>query len=141
MIKKCIAKIKLELIGGNATPMPPLGPALGQYGIDISLFCKEYNLKTINEKNKIIPVEIFIYNDKSFIFTLKTSPTSKLLLKAANLKKGSSVPNKIIVGYISEKQLQEIIYIKLRDLNTNCVKKARKIILGTLFNLGIHVYN
>jgi large subunit ribosomal protein L11 len=139
MAKKVIAIIKLALLAGKATPAPPVGPALGQHGVNIAAFCKEYNLKTIEKSDLIIPVEISVYEDKSYSFILKTPPASILLIKAANIKKGASTPNKGIVGSITEMQLQEIAKIKLPDLNTKNLKNAIKIVQGTADNMGIKV--
>jgi large subunit ribosomal protein L11 len=139
MAKKIIAIIKLALLAGKATPAPPVGPALGQHGVNIAAFCKEYNLKTIEKNDLIIPVEISVYEDKSYSFILKTPPASILLIKAANIKKGASTPNKGTVGFITEIQLKEIAKIKLPDLNTKNFKNAIKIVRGTADNMGIKI--
>jgi len=123
----------------KATPIPPIGPILGQHGINISSFCKEYNNLTKNEIGSIIPVEISIYTDRSYTFILKTPPVSTLLIKEANVKKGSSDPKSIIVGSITKIQIEKIANIKLPDLNTNKIKNAIKIIEGTAKNMGIKV--
>jgi len=139
MPKKITALIKLALPAGKATPAPPVGPALGQHGINIAAFCKEYNAKTIDKTGLIIPVEISVYEDRSFNFILKTPPASILLINAAQIKKGSAVPNRINVGTITKTQLEDIATIKLPDLNTNNVASAIKIIEGTASNMGISI--
>jgi len=139
MPKKITALIKLALPAGKATPAPPVGPALGQHGINIAAFCKEYNAKTSDKAGLIIPVEISVYEDRSFNFILKTPPASVLLINAAQIKKGSAVPNRINVGTITKTQLEDIANIKLPDLNTNNVASAIKIIEGTASNMGISI--
>lgn len=139
MAKKVVAIIKLALPAGKATPAPPVGPALGQHGANIAAFCKEYNAKTADKGDLIIPVEISVYEDRSYSFVLKTPPASVLLVKAANLGKGSSEPNKIEVGQITMSQLQEIAEIKLPDLNTSNVESAMRIVAGTARNMGISI--
>lgn len=139
MAKKVTAIIKLALAAGRAMPSPPVGPALSQHGVNIASFCKEYNARTSGEGDLIIPVEISVYEDRSFTFILKTPPASVLLSKAANLKKGSSQPNKINVASISLAQLTEIAQIKLPDLNTSNINSAIKIVKGTARNMGISI--
>ena len=139
MIKKIKTFIKLALTAGKATSAPPVGPALGQYGINIISFCKEYNLKTADQIGLVIPVKITIYEDKSYSFILKSPPTSILLLKFLNQKKGSSEPNKKIIGSINKEQLLEIAKIKFNDLNTNNISKALLIIEGTAKSMGIKI--
>lgn len=139
MAKKITALIKLALPAGKATPAPPVGPALGQHGVNIAAFCKEYNAKTGEKAGLIIPVEISVYEDRSYTFILKTPPASVLLANAAKIKKGSSSPNRISVGSITQDQLEEIANIKLPDLNTNKVVSAKKIIEGTARNMGIKI--
>ena len=139
MAKKIVAIVKLALAAGKATPAPPIGPALGQHGVNIAAFCKEYNAKTADKIDFIIPVEISIYEDKSYSFIMKTPPASVLLLKAAKIKKGSSQPNKEIVGSINKNQLEEIAKTKLPDLNTKILKNALKIVNGTAKNMGIKI--
>ncbi len=141
MLKKIKTYIKLELPAGKATSAPPVGPALGQHGINIVTFCKEYNAKTINNIGLIIPVKITVYEDKSYSFILKSSPTSLLILNLLNIKKGSSKPNKEILGTISFEQLKNIALIKLNDLNTKNLQKAILIIQGTAKNMGINIEN
>lgn len=137
MAKKVTAIVKLALNAGKATPAPPVGPALGQYGVNIVMFCKDYNAKTIEKQGLIIPVEVSIYEDRSFTFILKTPPASVLLAKAAGITKGSAEPKSNIVGTISYQQLQEIAQIKLPDLNTQRLSQAVKIIEGTARNMGV----
>nr|QES95251.1 ribosomal protein L11 [Nitzschia sp. (in: diatoms)] len=137
MIKKIIASIKLELHAGKATPSSSIGPILGQYGINITLFCKEYNEKTKNDLGFIIPTEITIYSDRSYSFILKTSPTSFLLLKELQIEKGSSEPNKKIIGYITADSLKKIAKTKICDLNTKDLINAINIVKGTAKNMGI----
>lgn len=139
MPKKLIAVIKLALPAGKATPAPPVGPALGQHGLNIMNFCKEYNARTGDKGDLIIPVEISAFEDRSFSFVLKTPPASVLLTKAANIAKGSGEPNKINVGQVTEEQVLEIAKIKLPDLNTNNLDSAIRIIKGTANNMGIKV--
>ena len=139
MAKKITALIKLALPAAKATPAPPVGPALGQHGLNIAAFCKDYNAKTSDKTGLIIPVEISVYEDRSYTFILKTPPASVLLAEAANIKKGSSTPNKINVGSITKAQLEEIANIKLPDLNTNKINSAMKIVEGTARNMGISI--
>ncbi len=139
MAKKITAIIKLALPAGKAMPSPPVGPALSQHGVNIAAFCKEYNSRTADKGNLIIPVEISVYQDRSYTFILKTPPASVLLLKAANIKKGASEPNKKMVASISSKNLEEIAQIKLPDLNTKNLSSAIKIVKGTASNMGISI--
>ena len=139
MAKKITALIKLALPAGKATPAPPVGPALGQHGVNIAAFCKEYNAETNDKMGLIIPVEISVYEDRSYIFILKTPPASVLLVNAAKIKSGSSQPNRINVGSISKAQLEEIATIKLPDLNTRKLSSAMKIVEGTARNMGISI--
>ena len=139
MAKKITALIKLALPAGKATPAPPVGPALGQHGVNIAAFCKEYNAQTGDKGGLIIPVEISVYEDRSYTFILKTPPASVLLAKAAQIKKGSSTPNSVNVGSITKVQLEEIANIKLPDLNTNNLLSAMKIVEGTARNMGISI--
>ena len=140
MKKKVIAVVKLALTAGKATPAPPIGPALGQYGVNIIMFCREYNAQTADKSGFVIPVEISIYEDKSFTFVLKTAPASVLLAQAAGISQGSGQPNKVLVGSISKQQLQAIAQTKLRDLNTQNIEQATRIIEGTAKNMGIKIY-
>jgi large subunit ribosomal protein L11 len=139
MAKKVIGMIKLAIEAGKATPAPPIGPALGQKGVNIVMFCKEYNARTADKPGYIIPVEITVYEDKSYTFILKTSPASILLAKAAGIKKGSGNPHTIKVGSVTKKQILEIAQTKLPDLNTKKIDSAVKIIEGTAKNMGITI--
>ena len=139
MAKKVAALIKLALPAGKANPAPPVGPALGQHGVNIMQFCKEYNSKTADKAGMIIPVEISVYEDRSFDFILKTPPASVLIRKAAGIDKGSSEPNRNNVGSITPKQLKEIAETKMPDLNANDIEAAMKIIAGTAKNMGVSI--
>lgn len=139
MAKKVTGLIKLALPAGKATPAPPVGPALGQHGVNIAAFCKEYNAKTNDKTGLIIPVEISVYEDRSYTFILKTPPASVLLANAAKIKSGSKTPNKVSVGAITKTQLEEIAQIKLPDLNTTKISSAVKIVEGTARNMGISI--
>jgi large subunit ribosomal protein L11 len=139
MPKKISALLKLALPAGKATPAPPVGPALGQHGVNIAAFCKEYNARTDDKVGSIIPVEISVYEDRSYTFILKTPPASVLLANAAKIKKGSREPNRISVGSITRTQLEEIANIKLPDLNTTKLSSAMKIVEGTAKNMGISI--
>lgn len=139
MAKKVVALIKLALDAGKATPAPPVGPALGQRGVNIVMFCKEYNARTSDKIGLVIPVEITVYEDKSYTFILKTPPASVLLAKAAGVTKGSGSPKTEIVGNITKEQLLEIAETKLPDLNTSNKEAAMRIIAGTARNMGIKV--
>jgi len=137
--KKIRAIIKLQIQAGKATPAQPVGPALGQHGINIMGFCKEYNERTANQAGSIIPVEITVYEDRSFTFVTKTPPTSDLLKKAAGVGKGSSTPNKDKVGQITKAQLREIAQTKMKDLNATSVEGAERIVEGAARSMGITV--
>ena len=139
MAKKVIGELKLQLPAGKATPAPPVGPALGQRGINIMEFVKAFNAKTADKVGMIIPVVITVYADRSFSFILKTTPASILIKKAAGKEKGSSVPNKDKVGKITKKQVQEIAALKMPDLNANDIDAAMKMIEGTARSMGIEV--
>ena len=139
MAKKITALIKLALPAAKATPAPPVGPALGQHGVNIAGFCKEYNARTSDKIGLIIPVEISVYEDRSYTFVLKTSPASVLLASAAKVKKGSATPNRVSVGSITKTQLEEIAIVKLPDLNTTKISSAIKIVEGTARNMGISI--
>jgi len=139
MPKKITALIKLALPDSKATPAPPVGPALGQHGVNIAAFCKEYNARTSDKAGLIIPVEISVYEDRSYTFVLKTPPASVLLANAAKIKRGSSQPNRVNVGSITQAQLEEIANIKLPDLNTTKISSAMKIVEGTAKNMGISI--
>ena len=137
--KKVQALIKLQIQAGAATPAPPVGPALGQHGVNIMDFVKQYNAATEKQKGEIIPVEITVFEDRSFTFITKTPPASRLILKAAGIEKGSAVPHKEKVGSITWKQCEEIATLKKGDLNANDVKAGAKIIAGTARSMGILV--
>ncbi|MEM1240337.1 MAG: 50S ribosomal protein L11 [Cyanobacteria bacterium P01_H01_bin.26] len=139
MAKKVVAIIKLAIPAGKANPAPPIGPALGQHGVNIMAFCKEYNAKTSDKAGLIVPVEISVFEDRSFTFILKTPPASVLIKKAAKIEKGSGEPNKVNVGSITRAQLQEIAEMKMPDLNANDVEAAMNIIEGTARNMGVSV--
>ena len=140
MAKKEISGyVKLQIKGGQANPAPPVGPALGQRGINIMDFCKAFNAKTQDKMGDIIPVEITVYADRSFTFITKTPPASRLILKSANIKKGSGEPNKEKVGSISEEDLEKIAEIKMIDLNANTIDQAKEMIRGTAKSMGIKV--
>jgi large subunit ribosomal protein L11 len=139
MGKKIKAYVRLALPAGKATPAPPVGPALGQHGVNIAAFCKDYNAKTSDKIGSIIPVKITIYEDKSFIFILKSPPTSFLLAKYANIKKGSSQAKREILGKITMDQIKEIALLKMKDLNTDNLEKAMLTIQGTAKTMGIEV--
>jgi len=139
MAKKVRAVIKLAIPAGKATPAPPVGPALGQHGLNIMAFVKEYNEKTAPQTGTIVPVEITVFEDRSFTFILKTPPASELLKKAAGVTKGAKTPKKENVGAISEAQLREIATLKLKDLNAYDVDAAMRMIAGTARNMGIEV--
>ncbi|WP_299563474.1 50S ribosomal protein L11 [uncultured Mycolicibacterium sp.] len=137
--KKVIGLIKLQIQAGQANPAPPVGPALGQHGVNIMEFCKAYNAATESQRGNIVPVEITVYEDRSFDFKLKTPPASQLLLKAAGLQKGSGNPHKDKVGKVSWDQVREIAETKKEDLNANDIDAAAKIIVGTARSMGITV--
>ncbi|MGC9525116.1 MAG: 50S ribosomal protein L11 [Limnospira sp.] len=139
MAKKVVAVIKLAINAGKANPAPPIGPALGQHGVNIMMFCKEYNAKTADKAGLVIPVEISVYEDRSFTFVLKTPPASVLIKKAAGIEKGSGEPNRSRVGSITRAQLQEIAETKMPDLNANDIEAAMKIVEGTARNMGVTV--
>lgn len=138
-MKKIVAVIKLALNAGKANPAPPVGPALGQHGVNIMMFCKEYNARTADQAGMVVPVEISVYEDRSFTFLLKTPPASVLIRKAAGVERGSNEPNRKKVGGITRKQLQEIAQTKLPDLNANDIDAAMKIVAGTARNMGINI--
>ncbi|MEY4169119.1 MAG: ribosomal protein [Actinomycetota bacterium] len=136
--KKIAGMIKLQIQAGQANPAPPVGPALGQHGVNIMDFCKAYNAATENQRGQVIPVEITVYEDRTFDFTLKTPPASRLILKAAGLEKGSGAPPKV-AGSITRAQVREIAETKMPDLNANDVDAAMKIIEGTARQMGVTV--
>lgn len=137
MAKKVSGFIKLQIQAGKANPAPPIGPALGAQGVNIMDFCKQYNAATQDKAGEVIPVEITVFDDRSFTFILKTPPTSKLLLKAAGIAKGSGQPNKVMVGKVTEAQVEEIANIKMPDLNARDIEMAKNTVKGTAANMGI----
>ena len=139
MAKKEIAKIKLQIPGGAANPSPPVGPALGQHGLNIMEFCKTFNARTADQKGTIIPVIITVFSDRSFSFITKTPPASVLLLKAAKLEKGSGVPNRTKVASLSMQQVEEIAQLKLPDLTAKDLEAAKRSIMGTARSMGIDI--
>lgn len=139
MAKKVVAIVKLQIPAGKANPAPPVGPALGQHGLNIMQFCKEYNARTQNQVGSIVPVEITVYADRSFTFVTKTPPAKDLLLKAAGLPKGSAAPNTSKVGTVTRAQLREIAELKMQDLNAVDVEGAMRIIEGTARSMGITI--
>ena len=139
MAKKIIGFIKLQIPAGQANPAPPVGPALGQHGVNIMDFCKAFNDKTKDQMGMIIPVEITVFADRSFTFIIKTPPAAVLLKKAAGLDKGSGEPNRDKVGTVSESDLEQIAETKMADLNANTVEKAKEMIRGTAKSMGIEV--
>jgi len=138
-VKKVIAKITLQCNAGKATPAPPVGPALGQHGINIMEFCKTYNERTAKEAGQIIPAVITVYEDRSFTFILKTPPASELIKKAAGVEKGSGEPNRKKVGKLTPSALREIAQKKMNDLNANDIDAAMKIVAGTARSMGVEV--
>lgn len=139
MAKKVIGQIKLQLAGGQATPAPPVGPALGQHGLNIMDFCKAFNARTQKEQGIIIPVIITVYSDRTYTFITKTPPASFLLRKAAGIDKGSGEPNREKVGVVSQAQVEEIATTKMPDLNAGSLEAAVQIIKGTARSMGIEV--
>jgi large subunit ribosomal protein L11 len=139
MAKKVVGQIKLQITAGKANPSPPIGPALGQHGVNIMEFCKAYNARTQDQEGLVIPVIITVYADRSFTFITKTPPASVLLLKAAKVPKGSGVPNKNKVGKVSKAQVEEIAKLKMPDLNASNIEGAMRIIEGTARSMGLEV--
>ena len=139
MAKPITAMVKLQCNAGAATPAPPVGPALGQHGINIMEFCKQFNARTQGQQGLVIPVIITVYSDRSFTFVTKTPPAAVLLKKAAGLEKASGVPNRNKVGKVTKKQVQEIAKIKLVDLNTTNLDSAVRTVMGTARNMGLEV--
>ena len=137
--KRLTAVIKLQINAGAATPAPPVGPALGQHGVNIMEFCKAYNAATESQRGNVIPVEITVYEDRTFTFVTKTPPAAKLILKAAGVDKGSGEPHKTKVATISQEQVRQIAQDKMADLNANDIDAAEKIIAGTARSMGITV--
>lgn len=140
MSKEVVARIKLQIVAGQASPAPPVGPALGQHSVNIMDFVRQFNEKTGKmEEGMIIPVEITVFKDKKFVFTLKTPPASYLLKKAAGIAKGSGAPNKEKVGKVTRKQVEDIARIKLPDLNADTLEAAVRIVEGTAKNMGLEI--
>ena len=139
MAKKVIATVKLQIPGGGATPAPPVGPALGQHGVNIMDFCKAFNAETKNLSGLIVPAVVTIYNDRTFSYLLKSPPAAVLLKQAAGIAKGSPVPNREKVGKVTRAQIKEIAQRKMKDLNSNTVEQCMKIIEGTARGMGILV--
>ncbi|MDC3166272.1 50S ribosomal protein L11 [Candidatus Marinimicrobia bacterium] len=139
MAKKISGFIKLQIQAGQANPAPPVGPALGQHGVNIMDFCKSFNAETQEKSGDLIPVEITVYEDRSFSFVTKTPPAARLILKAAKISKGSGEPNKNKVGSVSKKDLQSIAQIKMDDLNANTMEQAIEMIKGTCVSMGIEI--
>ncbi len=139
MAKRVKAVVKLQIPAGKANPAPPVGPALGQHGVAIMNFCKEYNERTASQAGTIVPVEITIYEDRSYTFVTKTPPAADLLRRAAGVEKGSGVPNRDRVGSITRQQLRDIAEVKMKDLNAYSVEAAERIVEGTARSMGIQV--
>ena len=139
MAKKVRAIIKLQLPAGQATPAPPVGPALGQHGANIMAFCKEYNEKTANQAGSIVPVEITVYEDRSFVFIMKTPPASDLIRKTLGIEKGSAQQKREKVGVLTREQVRKIAEAKMRDLNANDIDAAMKMVEGTARSMGVDV--
>ncbi|MDF3051283.1 MAG: ribosomal protein [Pseudonocardia sp.] len=137
--RKLSAIVKLQIKAGAATPAPPVGPALGQHGVNIMEFCKAYNAATESQRGDIVPVEISVYEDRSFTFELKTPPAARLLLKAAGVEKGSGEPHRTKVASVTMDQVRQIAQTKMQDLNANDLDQAAKIIAGTARSMGITV--
>jgi large subunit ribosomal protein L11 len=137
--KKILGKVSLQIAAGKATPAPPVGPALGQYGVNIMGFCKEYNAKTANQTGFIVPVEITVFEDRSFTFVVKSPPASDLLKKAANVDKGSGEPNKKKVGKVTRDKIKEIAETKKEDLNAANLEAAMRMVEGTARSMGLEV--
>ena len=139
MAKKVTAQIKLQILAGKATPSPPVGPALGQHGVNIMEFCKSFNAQTQNQEELIIPVVVSVYQDRSFTFITKTPPAAVLIKKELNLEKGSGEPNKTSAGQLNKRQLEKIARTKMTDLNCYDVEAAMRIISGTARSMGVEI--
>lgn len=139
MAKKVVTIIKLQIPAGKANPAPPVGPALGQHGVNIMAFCKDYNARTASQAGTIIPVEITVYDDRSFTFVTKTPPTSDLIKKALGIEKGAQTTGRQKVGELSKAKLREIAQIKVKDLNVNSIEAAERIVEGAARSMGVEV--
>ena len=139
MAKKVVGLVKLAITAGKATPAPPVGPALGQHGVNIMAFCKEYNERTKDQAGLIIPVEITVYEDRSFTFITKTPPASVLLKKAANIQSGSGEPNRKKVAKVNKAKVREIAELKMKDLNAASVEAAMRMVEGTARSMGVEI--
>jgi len=139
MAKKVVAVVKLQCVAGKANPAPPVGPALGQHGVNIMAFCKEYNEKTASQAGLVIPVEISVYEDRSFTFVLKTPPASVLLKKAAGIETASGQPNRKKVGKVTKSKVREIAETKMKDLNAASIEAAMSMVEGTARSMGIEI--
>jgi large subunit ribosomal protein L11 len=139
MAKKVMTIIKLQITAGQANPAPPVGPALGQHGVNIMEFCKAYNAQTMDKLGQIVPVEITVYEDRSFTFVLKTPPAARLLIEAAGIEKGSGEPNRESAGTINRDKVRDIAKLKMPDLNTSDLEAATRIIEGTARSMGLEV--
>ncbi|MBP9760988.1 MAG: 50S ribosomal protein L11 [Candidatus Magasanikbacteria bacterium] len=139
MAKKLVTQIKLQITGGAANPAPPVGPALGQHGLNIQDFCTQFNNATADKRGEVVPVIINVYEDRTFDFIMKVAPASTLIMKAAGIKKGAANPLKDKVGTITKAQLQEIAEMKMPDLNATNIDAAMKIIAGTAKQMGVHI--
>lgn len=139
MAKKVKAVVKLQIVAGKANPAPPVGPALGQHGVNIMAFCKEYNARTASMAGNVIPVEITVYQDQSFSFVLKTPPAADLLRKAAGIEKGSAEPNRQKVGKVTRAQIRDIAQQKMPDLNANDIEAAMRMIEGSARSMGLQI--
>src|SRR5512136_122604 len=139
MAKKIVTIIKLQIPAGKANPAPPVGPALGQHGVNIMAFCKDYNARTASQAGTIIPVEITVYDDRSFTFITKTPPTSDLIKKALGIEKGAQTTGRQKVGELSRAKLREIAQIKVKDLNVNSIEAAERIVEGAARSMGVEV--
>ena len=137
--KKVAGLIKLQIQAGAANPAPPIGPALGQHGVNIMEFCKAYNAATESQRGNVVPVEITVYEDRSFTFVTKTPPAAEMIKKAAGVAKGSATPNTVTVGSLTAEQVREIAQTKMEDLNANDIEAAAKIIAGTARQMGITI--
>jgi large subunit ribosomal protein L11 len=139
MAKRIRAVVRLQIQAGKATPAPPIGPAVGQYGINIMAFCKEYNERTANQVGQVVPVELTIFEDRSFTFVTRTPPVADLLKKALGIEKGSAVPNRTKVGTLSRAKLREIAELKMKDLNAIDIEGAENMVAGTARSMGITI--